>query len=217
MFLRARRPRRRIERGSRVRQGLVRTPSEGPFDADHRHAFERGDDCACRRGFASGLLVRMAHYPARGVGRRVEAGGRSRNDAEVPQALHRESWSSVRWRWWSRLLCFPPKPAIAIALPGSSRRSKRIPSTRSASSFWIVVDPDWVRLPVQLPRGTQQAVAIAPIMGSLIPRRTCRRRVGCRDRDNRDSRDSEARSLGTGRLPITRHWSSLRSSPELSA
>ena len=62
---------------------------------------------------------------------------------------------------------FPPKPAIAI----STYRRGRIPNDAEYALgilYWIGLTLIGSAFPVQLPRGTQQAVAIAPIMGSLF-------------------------------------------------
>jgi putative nucleotidyltransferase with HDIG domain len=62
---------------------------------------------------------------------------------------------------------FPPKPAIAIALPGSSG-APSTPEYALGILYWMALTLIGSAFPVQLPRGTQQAVAIAPIMGSLF-------------------------------------------------
>jgi putative nucleotidyltransferase with HDIG domain len=62
---------------------------------------------------------------------------------------------------------YPPKPAIAIAFPGSAGS----PTTAELALgilYWTTLTLIGSAFPVQLPRGTQQAVAIAPIMGSLF-------------------------------------------------
>ena len=62
---------------------------------------------------------------------------------------------------------FPPKPGIAIDLPGSSG-SPTTPEYALGVLYWIALTLIGSAFPVQLPRGTQQAVGIAPIMGSLF-------------------------------------------------
>ena len=62
---------------------------------------------------------------------------------------------------------FPPKPGIAIGLSGAAGT----PTTAEFALgilYWIALTLLGSAFPVQLPRGTQQAVAIAPIMGSLF-------------------------------------------------
>ncbi len=62
---------------------------------------------------------------------------------------------------------YPPKPAIAISLPGSVG-SPTTPEYALGVLYWMALTLIGSAFPVQLPRGTQQAVAIAPIMGSLF-------------------------------------------------
>ena len=62
---------------------------------------------------------------------------------------------------------FPPKPGIAIDLPGSTG-SPTTPEYALGVLYWIALTLIGSAFPVQLPRGTQQAVGIAPIMGSLF-------------------------------------------------
>lgn len=62
---------------------------------------------------------------------------------------------------------FPPDSKIAIELGGSSTS----PSEQSlllGVAFWIALTLLGSAFPVVLPRGTQQAVAIAPILGSMF-------------------------------------------------
>jgi putative nucleotidyltransferase with HDIG domain len=61
---------------------------------------------------------------------------------------------------------FPPKAAIAITL-GAGHAAEPIEITLGIA-YWIALTLIGSAFPVQLPRGTQQAVAIAPIMGALF-------------------------------------------------
>ncbi len=61
---------------------------------------------------------------------------------------------------------FPPEPAIAIVL-GSGRPPEPFEYALGIA-YWIALTLIGSAFPVQLPRGTQQAVAIAPIMGALF-------------------------------------------------
>jgi putative nucleotidyltransferase with HDIG domain len=63
---------------------------------------------------------------------------------------------------------FPPEPAIAISLPGGVRGSPTAAEFALGMLYWTALAVIGSAFPVQLPRGTQQAVAIAPIMGSLF-------------------------------------------------
>ena len=61
---------------------------------------------------------------------------------------------------------FPPKPAIAIQISAFTSS----PALESALGifYWTVLTVIGSAFPVLLPRGTQQAVAIAPIMGAMF-------------------------------------------------
>jgi putative nucleotidyltransferase with HDIG domain len=61
---------------------------------------------------------------------------------------------------------FPPKPAIAIPIDGFSA----FPAVGYALGlfYWTALTVIGSAFPVRLPRGTQQAVAIAPIMGAMF-------------------------------------------------
>src|SRR6266487_4537380 len=61
---------------------------------------------------------------------------------------------------------FPPKPAIAIRL-GSFTDEPAI-AVAFGILYWTALTVIGSAFPVQLPRGTQQAVAIAPIMGAMF-------------------------------------------------
>jgi putative nucleotidyltransferase with HDIG domain len=63
---------------------------------------------------------------------------------------------------------FPPKAPIAIVLPGGSPASPSIAELALGLLYWTALTVIGSAFPVQLPRGTQQAVAIAPIMGALF-------------------------------------------------
>jgi len=63
---------------------------------------------------------------------------------------------------------FPPQPGIAIALPGGIEGSPTAAEFALGMLYWTGLTVIGSAFPVQLPRGTQQAVAIAPIMGSLF-------------------------------------------------
>jgi putative nucleotidyltransferase with HDIG domain len=61
---------------------------------------------------------------------------------------------------------FPPKPAIAIPLGASLERQPI--ETVFGIVYWTALTVIGSAFPVRLPRGTQQAVAIAPIMGAMF-------------------------------------------------
>jgi len=63
---------------------------------------------------------------------------------------------------------FPPKPGIAIGLPGGSPAAPGAAEFALGVFYWTALTLIGSAFPVQLPRGTQQAVAIAPIMGALF-------------------------------------------------
>jgi putative nucleotidyltransferase with HDIG domain len=62
-------------------------------------------------------------------------------------------------------ILFPPNPAIAIPLGGGGATDLGI---ALGIGYWIALTLVTSALPVELPRGTKQAVAIAPIMGSMF-------------------------------------------------
>jgi putative nucleotidyltransferase with HDIG domain len=64
-------------------------------------------------------------------------------------------------------LLFDPQPAIALRLGPSIGKPATIEIVLGVA-FWTLLTLVGSALPVQLPRGTQQAVAIAPIMGSIF-------------------------------------------------
>jgi putative nucleotidyltransferase with HDIG domain len=61
---------------------------------------------------------------------------------------------------------FPPKPGISISVDGFG--SGTSVALALGIAYWPILTLIGSAFPVQLPRGTQQAVAIAPIMGSLF-------------------------------------------------
>jgi len=61
---------------------------------------------------------------------------------------------------------FPPRAAIAISIGGGGPPAPF--EYALGIAYWIVLTLIGSAFPVQLPRGTQQAVAIAPIMGALF-------------------------------------------------
>src|SRR6187397_2093449 len=61
---------------------------------------------------------------------------------------------------------FPPKPGIAIPLDAFA--SNPAIGYFLGIAYWVVLTLIGSAFPVQLPRGTQQAVAIAPIMGAMF-------------------------------------------------
>src|SRR5215204_6099661 len=64
-------------------------------------------------------------------------------------------------------LFYEPLPQIALRLPGAVGD----PTTAEivlGAAFWTILTLVGSSLPVQFPRGTQQAVAIAPIMTSIF-------------------------------------------------
>jgi hypothetical protein len=61
---------------------------------------------------------------------------------------------------------FPPKPGIAI--PIDAFASSPAFGYALGIAYWVVLTLIGSAFPVQLPRGTQQAVAIAPIMGAMF-------------------------------------------------
>jgi putative nucleotidyltransferase with HDIG domain len=61
---------------------------------------------------------------------------------------------------------FPPKPAIAIQVGDATTTSAA--EVALGILYWIVLTLIGSAFRVQLPRGTQQAVAIAPIMGAMF-------------------------------------------------
>jgi putative nucleotidyltransferase with HDIG domain len=61
---------------------------------------------------------------------------------------------------------YPPEPGIAIPISG---QSPPVPADIALGVvYWILLTLIGSAFPVQLPRGTQQAVAIAPIMASMF-------------------------------------------------
>ena len=64
-------------------------------------------------------------------------------------------------------LVIPVDPNIAIPLNGSLNAGPGL-ETFLGVAFWTLLALVGSALPVQLPRGTQHAVAIAPIMGSIF-------------------------------------------------
>ncbi len=61
---------------------------------------------------------------------------------------------------------FPPKPGIAI--PVDAFASSPAVGYALGIAYWVALTLIGSAFPVQLPRGTQQAVAIAPIMGAMF-------------------------------------------------
>ena len=61
---------------------------------------------------------------------------------------------------------FPPKPGIAI--PVDAFASSPAVGYALGIAYWVALTLVGSAFPVQLPRGTQQAVAIAPIMGAMF-------------------------------------------------
>ncbi len=65
-------------------------------------------------------------------------------------------------------LVFPPDPAIALRLASDRGTPPSSLEILLGIAFWIVLALLGSAFPVQLPRGTHQAVAIAPIMASIF-------------------------------------------------
>ena len=64
-------------------------------------------------------------------------------------------------------LFYDPRPGIALPLTGQTGSPTWF-ETFAGIAFWTMLALVGSALPVQLPRGSQQAVAVAPIMGSLF-------------------------------------------------
>jgi putative nucleotidyltransferase with HDIG domain len=62
---------------------------------------------------------------------------------------------------------FPPEPAVALRLATESQAPLTI-EIWAGIAFWILLTALASAMPVQLPRGTQVAVSIAPIIASLL-------------------------------------------------
>ncbi len=109
----------------------------------------------------------MAHYLTRGAGRRVR---KEADQVTMPKSLKLYVAVVVvigALALVAATFVFPPKPGIAIDLPGSTG-SPTTPEYALGVLYWIALTLIGSAFPVQLPRGTQQAVGIAPIMGSLF-------------------------------------------------
>src|SRR3954453_9465805 len=110
----------------------------------------------------------MAHYPARGVGRRVR---KVASQDGMPRSLKLYVVAVVvigAGALVTATFLFPPKPGIAIGLPGGSPAAPGAAEFALGVFYWTALTLIGSAFPVQLPRGTQQAVAIAPIMGALF-------------------------------------------------
>ena len=66
-----------------------------------------------------------------------------------------------------RLWRFPLYPSIALPNPEEGVQPSQA-AILTGVLFWILLTLVASALPVQMPRGTEQAVSIAPIVGSLI-------------------------------------------------
>ena len=64
-------------------------------------------------------------------------------------------------------LLFPVSPAIALA-DGESRTAPSTAQLLLGLAFWVLLTVAASALPVEMPRGTQQGVAIAPILAAVI-------------------------------------------------
>src|SRR6187200_1895636 len=64
-------------------------------------------------------------------------------------------------------ILFPPLPAVAIPLVPGDAAPTQVEYTLGVA-YWILLTLVGSAFPVQLPRGTKQAVAIAPIMGAMF-------------------------------------------------
>ena len=66
------------------------------------------------------------------------------------------------------LVFVPPKPAIAIRLTSSPPSFPTELELLLGVAFWTILTLVGSAFPVRLPRGTHQAVAVAPIMASMF-------------------------------------------------
>src|SRR5690349_5080795 len=110
----------------------------------------------------------MRHYPTRGLGRRVR---RVATQDAMPRSLKLYVVAVVvigALALVAATFLFPPKPGIAIGLPGGLPSAPVPAEFALGIVYWTVLTLVGSALPVRLPRGTQQAVAIAPIMGALF-------------------------------------------------
>ncbi len=65
---------------------------------------------------------------------------------------------------------FPVDPRIALGLPGSTTTATIVPSSQQLAlgvAFWIALTLITSALPVKLPRGTHQAVSLAPLVAAM--------------------------------------------------
>ena len=159
-------------------------------------AFERGDDRARRRGIAEGLLVPMAHdlMRERGVQSR-RSGRRTRQRCRGPSSSTSRSRGSRRICACGRDSCVSGRTTRSRSASGggsaSRSTSRSLSGSRSGRCSTLLASA----LPVQLPRGTQQAVAIAPILAAHVPGRSGRRRLGRSNRHDRGSGTPRAHPL----------------------